>query len=51
MRYLVSVISDKDPLAIYGTSCQVVVVYKGTVCDEPIVVCEPVNLDQAGRSS
>jgi hypothetical protein len=51
MRYMVSVISEKDSLAIYGTSCQVVVVYKDTVYDEPIVVCEPVNLDRPGEPS
>ena len=28
MRYVVSVLSDQNSLAIYGTSCQVVVVYK-----------------------
>lgn len=46
MRYLVSVISDKDSFAIYGTSCQVVVVYKDKLFGLPTVVCEPVNLDQ-----
>ena len=49
MRYVVSIMNEKDPLAIYGTSCQVVVVYKGKEWDEPTVVCEPVNLDQAAR--
>jgi hypothetical protein len=51
MRYLVSVMNDRDPLAIHGTSCQVVVVYKGGEWDEPTVVCEPVKLDRADRSS
>jgi hypothetical protein len=51
MRYVVSVISDKDSLAIYGTSCQVVVVYKNKQFDEPTVVCEPVNLDQPDHQS
>ena len=39
MRYVVSVISAKEPLAVYGTSCQVVVVYKDKEWDEPTVVC------------
>jgi hypothetical protein len=51
MRYAVSVISGKDSLSVYGTSCQVVVVYKDAVYDEPVVVCEPVNLDRPGDSS
>ena len=51
MRYVVSVISDKDSLAVYGTSCQVVVVYKDKQFDEPTVVCEPVNLDQPEHQS
>jgi hypothetical protein len=51
MRYVVSVISDRDSLAIYGTSCQVVVVYKDRQFDEPTVVCEPVNLDQPDQPS
>lgn len=45
MRYLVSVLSDKETLAVYSTSCQVVVVYKYAQYGEPTVVCEPVNLD------
>lgn len=45
MRYVVSVLSDEDSLAVYGTSCAVVVVYKDGEYDEPTVVCEPVNLD------
>ena len=28
MRYVVSVLSDENSLAVHGTSCQVVVVYK-----------------------
>ena len=51
MRYVVSVASDTDSLATYGTSCQIVVVYKRGEWDEPTVVCEPVNIDQADRSS
>ena len=51
MRYVVSVISEKDSLAVYGTSCQVVVVYKDQQFDEPTVVCEPVNLDRPGDAS
>ena len=51
MRYVVSVISDKDSLAVHGTSCQVVVVYKDKQFDEPTVVCEPVNLDQLDHPS
>ncbi|MEX0853812.1 MAG: hypothetical protein WD036_11105 [Bauldia sp.] len=51
MRYVVSVISEKDTLAVYGTSCQVVVVYKFAEYDEPTVVCEPVNLDRPGGTS
>ena len=51
MRYVVSVLSDKDSLAVYGTSCQVVVVYKDAAYDQPTVVCEPVNLDQPGDGS
>jgi hypothetical protein len=51
MRYVVSVISEKDSLAVYGTSCQVVVVYKDKEWDEPTVVCEPVNLDQPDHPS
>jgi hypothetical protein len=51
MRYLVSVMNDRDPLAIHGTSCQVVVVYKGGEWDEPTVVCEPVKLEKADGSS
>ncbi len=45
MRYVVSVLSDKETLAVYSTSCQGVVVYKDAQYDEPTVVCEPVNLD------
>jgi hypothetical protein len=51
MRYVVSVLSDKDSLAVYGTSCQVVVVYKDAKYDQPTVVCEPVNLGQPGAAS
>ena len=51
MRYAVAVISEKDTLAVYGTSCQVVVVYKFAEYDEPTVVCEPVNLDRPGDTS
>jgi hypothetical protein len=51
MRYVVSVISNEDSFAIYGTSCQVVVVYKDKQFDEPTVVCEPVNLDQPDHQS
>ena len=51
MRYVVSVLSDKDSLAIHGTSCQVVVVFKDGEYDEPTVVCEPVNLDRSGDTS
>ncbi len=46
MRYVVSVLSDEDSLAAYGTSCAVVVVYRDRQYDEPTVVCEPVNLDR-----
>jgi hypothetical protein len=48
MRYVVSVLSDKDSLAVHGTSCQVVVVFTDGEYDEPTVVCEPVNLDRRG---
>lgn len=51
MRYVVSVISEKASLAVYGTSCQVVVVYKDKLFAEPTVVCEPVNLDQPEHQS
>ena len=46
MRYEVSVIGEMDSLAVYGTSCQVAIVYKDKAWDEPTVVCAPVNLDQ-----
>ena len=46
MRYVVTVVSEKDSLAVYGTSCQVVVVYKDKEWDEPTVACEPANLDR-----
>lgn len=51
MRYVVSVISEEHSLAVYGTSCQVVVVYKDGAYDDPTVVCEPVNLDRPEDSS
>jgi hypothetical protein len=51
MRYVVSVISEKVPLVIYTTSCQVLIVYKDKEWDEPTVVCEPVNLDQPDHPS
>ena len=51
MRYVVSVISTKDSLAVRSTTCQVVVVYKDKEWDEPTVVCEPVNLGQFERPS
>ena len=51
MRYVVSVLGDKDSLAIHNTSCQVVVVFKDGEYNEPMVVCEPVNLDRFGNSS
>ena len=51
MRYLVSVLSDRDTLSLFRTSCQVVVVLKNGEYDNPTVVCEPVNLDQPGDLS
>jgi hypothetical protein len=51
MRYLVSVLSDRDTLSLFRTSCQVVVVLKNGEYDDPTVVCEPVNLDQPGDLS
>jgi hypothetical protein len=48
MRYVVSVLSDRDTLSLFRTSCQVVVVLKNGEYDKPTVVCEPVNLDQPG---
>jgi len=51
MRYLVSVLSNRDTLSLFRTSCQVVVVLKNGEYDEPTVVCEPVNLDQPGDLS
>jgi hypothetical protein len=47
MRFVVAVISDKESLAVYGTSCQVVVVYKDKRYDDPTVFCEPISLDRA----
>jgi hypothetical protein len=41
MRYIVSVISDRPSLAVYG--CQVTVVYTHTKYAEPTVVCQPVR--------
>ena len=51
MRYAISVLNDKDSLAIHSTSCQVVVVFKDGEYDEPTVVCEPVNLDRSSNTS
>jgi hypothetical protein len=51
MRYLVSVLSEKESLILHDTSCQAVVVYKDGGYDEPVVVCEPLNLDQPGEDS
>jgi hypothetical protein len=51
MRYLVSVLSDRDTLSLFRTSCQVVVVLRSGEYDNPTVVCEPVNLDQPGDLS
>ncbi len=50
MRYVISVLSDEDTLAVQGTSCQVVVVFKDGEYDEPTVVCEPINLDRPDAS-
>jgi hypothetical protein len=46
MRYVVSVLSDKDSLSVDETSCQVVVVFKDGEYDEATVVCEPVILNR-----
>ena len=46
MRYVVSVISEMHSLAVFSTSCAVVVVYKDNAWHEPTVLCAPVNLDQ-----
>jgi hypothetical protein len=51
MRYEVSVSKDDDPVAVYGTTCQVVVVYKDRGYDEPTVACEPINLDRPEGTS
>jgi hypothetical protein len=51
MRYLVSVLSEKESLILHETSCQAVVVYKEGGYDEPVVVCEPLNLDRPGEDS
>lgn len=51
MRYVVWVLSEKESLVVYETSCQVVVVYKDKEYDKPTVVCEPVNLDRPGAAS
>jgi hypothetical protein len=41
MRYVVSVIRDKDTLGVYG--CQVTVVYKYDEYSEPTASCQPVG--------
>jgi hypothetical protein len=46
MRYEVSVFIDRDTIAVHGTTCQVVVVYKDGGYDEPTVACEPIILDR-----
>ena len=51
MRFVVAVISDKDTLGVYGTSCQVVVVYKDKRYDDPTVVCGPITLNRPIRGS
>ena len=51
MRYVVSVLSEKDSLTVHGTSCQVVIVFKDDLYDEPTVACEPVNLNRSGDTS
>ena len=51
MRYLVSVLSEKESLAVHETSCQAVVVYRDRAYDDPIVVCEPIDLNRGAVDS
>lgn len=47
MRYEVTVLSEEHSLIVHRTSCQVVVVFKHGTYDQPLVVCEPVNLNRS----
>jgi hypothetical protein len=51
MRYMVSVLSEKESLRVDGTICQVLVVYRDGQYSTPTVVCDPVNLDHASVAS
>ena len=51
MRYLVTGRGNRSASPGYGTSCQVVVVYKYAEYDEPTVVCEPPAFVAPGATS